>query len=187
MRQQITTGYTNQAELVKAISANDEAALQWLYQQNYPKVLQFVLNNSGTAPQAQDIYQEAFIALWRNIRLNRFTPENETAVAGYLFRVAKNKWIDHLRSAQVKYEKPADEHLPEPVDELTEDKQHYIAEVLKELAGLGDNCREILERFYYLKQSLREIAAAMEWTEATARNNKYRCLQRLRDKLKQDH
>ena len=55
-----------------------------------------------TEEEAKDIYQEAFIIVWRNVQLEKFTPGNESEVAGYLFNVAKYKWIDHLRSNHFK-------------------------------------------------------------------------------------
>jgi DNA-directed RNA polymerase specialized sigma24 family protein len=39
----------------------------------------------------------------------------------------------------------------------------------------------VLTLYYFMKQSMSKIAAVFSWTEATAKNNKYRCLQRLRN------
>ena len=69
-----------------AIKANDEQALKSLYKSGYGKVEKYVLNNKGSAEQAKDIYQDAFIAVWRNIQLDQFVPRNETALSGYLYQ-----------------------------------------------------------------------------------------------------
>ena len=45
---------------------------------------------------------------------------------------------------------------------------------------LGKECKELLEVFYFEKKSLREIAAQFNIGEASARNKKYRCIQKLR-------
>jgi len=169
-----------------AIKQNDEAALKAFYQQNYGKVETYVLNNNGTVDEAKDVYQEAFIAVWRNIQLDRFTPGNESLLSGYLYRVAKNKWLDHLRSGHYKKVVPLKESENGEEEEamVAENELAYLQAVRSNLAKLGDNCRELLQRFYYRKESLRFIAAAFDWTEATAKNNKYRCLQKLRDLIK---
>ena len=161
-------------------------ALKSLYHNNYHKVEKYILNNSGTYEQAQDIFQEAFIAVWRNIQLEKFYPANETALDGYLFTIAKNKWLDHLRSSEHKKVVPMNSHAANITqdDGLAEDENEYIAAVKKNFVQLGDNCKEVLTRFYYHKESMRAIAKTFDWTEATARNNKYRCLQRLRELLK---
>lgn len=168
-----------------AIKANDDAALKSLYENNYYKTEKYVLKNNGSVEQAKDIYQEAFIAMWRNIRLDKFYPENESALAGYLYQIAKNKWLDHLRSNQHKKRTPLSNfsnRLPEETEE--EADNGYIDDVVKQFEQLGENCREVLTRFYYKKESMKTIAKLFDWTEATARNNKYRCLQRLRELLK---
>ena len=73
---------TDDLTCFKAIKANDEAALKNLYKDNYYKIEMYVLNNNGTSEDAKDIYQEAFIAVWRNIQLDKFYPENENALSG---------------------------------------------------------------------------------------------------------
>jgi RNA polymerase sigma factor (sigma-70 family) len=168
-----------------AIKANDDAALKSLYENNYYKTEKYVLMNNGSIEQAKDIYQEAFIAVWRNIQLDKFNPENESAVAGYLYQIARNKWVDHLRSNQYKKSTPLSNlanRLPEETAE--EEDNGYIDDVVKQFKQLGENCREVLTLFYYKKESMKTIAKLFDWTEATARNNKYRCLQRLRELLK---
>jgi len=178
--------HTNSFQQLGAIKANDEQTLQHLYQNGYAKVEKYVLNNKGSAEQAKDIYQDAFIAVWRNIQLDQFVPRNETALSGYLYQVAKNKWIDYLRSAHHKNTVSVNE-LPneyEPVEELPKEQQEYLSGIMAGFRQLAPNCKEVLTRFYYRNETMKTIAEAMEWTEATARNNKYRCLERLREMVK---
>ncbi|MEO7312470.1 MAG: sigma-70 family RNA polymerase sigma factor [Chitinophagaceae bacterium] len=164
------------------ISDTGEKELKALYQSEFYKTEQYVLKNSGTAEQAKDTYQEAFIAVWRNLQLGRFTPKNETALAGYLYQVAKNKWIDYLRSGYHKNTVNTSEMVKEDelVEALPEAQSDFLDQVKKGFNELGDNCKEVLVRFYYKNETMKAIAAAMNWTEATARNNKYRCLEKLR-------
>ena len=68
--------------------------------------------------------------------------------------------------------------------ELPEEDVEFIKEVKKHFQDLGENCRELLIRFYYKKESMRTISEHFDWTEASTRNNKYRCLQKLRELLK---
>lgn len=185
MQQHKYLDHISEFDHFNAIKANDEGALKSLYQGNYNKVEMYILNNNGTIEDAKDIYQEAFIAVWRNIQLDKFYPENEHALTGYLYRIAKNKWLDHLRSAHYKKVtqiNEATDHLPE--DNMPEEDARYVTEVKNNFKQLGANCRDILTRFYYQKESMRTIAAYFKWTEATAKNNKYRCLQKLRELIK---
>lgn len=167
-----------------AIRANDEAALKKLYDENFYKVETYILENKGSRQQAKDIFQEAFIATWRNVQLGKFVPQSATSLNGYLYQIAKNKWLTFLSSSHSMKVIPLKESMDFEEEEKTADKEAYIAEVKKHFKNLGSNCRDLLSRFYYLNESLREIAAAFDWTEATARNNKYRCIQKLKSLLK---
>lgn len=183
MQQETFKSYNTQIEQLSAIKANDNTTLKALYQDNYRKTERYVLENKGTAEEARDVFQEAFIAVWRNIQLDKFHPENETALAGYLYRIAKNKWLDHLRSGHYKNIRSIAD-LPDvhedQENQLPREQEKYIEGVKTNFKRLGENCQEILNRFYYKQESLRKIAERFNWTEGTARNNKYRCIQRLR-------
>jgi RNA polymerase sigma factor (sigma-70 family) len=186
MQQKTFKEYNNVFEQSFAIKANDETVLKSFYENNYSKVEKYVLNNSGTADQAKDVYQEAFIAVWRNIQMDRFSPENEGALTGYLFQIARNKWLDYIRSNHYKKTIPLSEFEQKIRDEYEgdDDENNFINNVIKQFEQLGENCRELLNRFYYKKESMKIIAKIFNWTDATARNNKYRCLQHLRELVK---
>jgi len=187
MQEDTFTTHTDPIIQLNAFRANDQVVLEKFYRDNYRKVAEFVKNNNGTQEDARDVYQESFIAVWRNIQLGKFYPEKENSLPGYLYRIAKNKWLDHLRSGY--YKKTVaikDNEPPELADKEEADatELEYISQVKRHFNELGANCREVLSRFYYKKESLRLIARAMNWTEATARNNKYRCIEKLRALLK---
>ena len=187
MKKDTYNSHANPLEQLEAIRANDESVLKKLYRDNFSKTAAFVLRNNGTEEDAKDIYQEAFLAVWRNIQLDKFHPESATALEGYLYRISCNKWLDHLRSAHHKNVTTLKEGLenePDITDNLSSQEQEYLQQVKKHFVRLGDNCRDILTRFYYKKESLRIISEAMKWTEATARNNKYRCIERLKTLMK---
>jgi RNA polymerase sigma factor (sigma-70 family) len=171
------------AGICSKIKANDERTLRQLYTHNYPKAEKYLLNNSGSVADAKDIYQEAFLAMWRNVQLDRFTAAHENAIDSYLFRIVKNKWLDKLREQK---RKKQEFHISEPSlfeaieDDTDAEKDQYFEQLKLHYGRMGSPCKELLNRFYFKKDSLREIASFFSWTEATAKNNKYRCLQKLK-------
>ncbi|OJY88900.1 MAG: hypothetical protein BGP13_02465 [Sphingobacteriales bacterium 40-81] len=171
--------------LIEAVKANDEKALKTLYNNNYSKVQQYVLQNSGTEEQAKDIYQDAFITTWRNIQLGKFKLVENSSLNAYIFQVAKYKWLDHLRSSSVKktirFETAHEDMMT--FEDLTDIDTERIALIKQNFKKLGDACRDMLTRFYYRRQALKEIAEALRITEETAKNNKYRCMERLRSMI----
>ena len=178
---------TSQEKLIAAIKANNQLSLKQLYIENYPKIELFVLQNSGSKMQAKDIYQEAFMTLWKNIRMNKFIPEGDSALNGYLFRIARNKWTDYLRSAEFKRRTALDEttasinaDTEQESTERANESEQRLLRVVDTFKTLGEPCKELLTIFYFEKKSLREIAKKLKIGEASARNKKYRCIERLR-------
>jgi len=175
-----TEGRDSQAALVKSIKSNSEVALSQLYTMGYPKVEQYILQNKGSVEDAKDIFQEAFLAAWRNVMLDRFSSQQEGSISAYLFTIAKNKWIDVLRQRKKIPVSSLDHNAADDlVDEVPPEDQ-YIDAVKQKFEQMGSPCKELLKLFYFQKQSLRKIAEHFSWTEPTAKNNKYRCLQKLR-------
>jgi RNA polymerase sigma factor (sigma-70 family) len=171
----------SQEELIKGLKTNDPKVVRSLYQSQYKKVEHFVLNNNGTTDDAKDLYQDAFLVLWNHVKGDQFSPENATAVGGFLYRVARNKWLDRLRGQKQRPVYEMNGELPDLPDEGGENLEGYYQWIAQAFQNMGGNCKEVLRRFYYNKERMEEIAEALQWTPATARNNKYRCIQQLKE------
>ncbi len=178
---------SQQQNLVEAIKTNNQLVLKKLYQDNYKKVEIHIVNNSGSIPQAKDTYQEAFLACYQNIKADKFLPTGETALQGYLFTIAKNKWTDFLRSSRYKKTQGMSEGISarmasETIDdtEVTEE-QVQMDSTMDAFSKLGAECKELLTLFYFKKKSMREISDEKNLGEASARNKKYRCIQQLKE------
>ncbi|MCY7423222.1 MAG: hypothetical protein LH478_15935, partial [Chitinophagaceae bacterium] len=57
---------SNEQELCLAIRSNNALILSSLYRNNYFKVERYVVENNGSVTEAKDVFQEAFVAVWRN-------------------------------------------------------------------------------------------------------------------------
>lgn len=178
----------SQIELVHAIKTNNSVALKSLYTSNYYKIESLVIRNNGTKDHAKDIYQEAFIIVWKNIKNDSFVPQNETALQGYLYQIAKNKWMDVLRSSTYKKTKliPHEAVFTDKFEEQNHEEEqdifrHKLKQAMDAFKLLGNPCKELLTTFYFEKKSLREIADELQIEETTARNKKYRCMEKLRE------
>ena len=172
----------NENHLTTAFKRNDQKVMQQVYQNMFPRFRNHVLNNSGDEAQAKDVFQEAFIACWRNIKEDKLTFNSN--VEAYLFSIAKNKWIDFLRSSRFKKTVNTESfsHLSLVAEESdkSEEKESQLEVIQKALNQLKDNCRALLQLFYLERKSMDEISKEMNLTPATARNQKYRCMEKLR-------
>ena len=174
----------HQVKLIAAIKANDSVAIKSFYIANYRKTQSLVLNNSGSEEDAKDVYQDAFIVVWNNIKNNSFIPINETAIQGYLFSIAKNKWMDIVRSSRFKHTNNGiyEDIIKGEITDIYQDEVYdlKLKSTMNAFKNLGEPCKELLTIFYFKQKSLKDIATLLNIEEATARNKKYRCMEKLR-------
>lgn len=149
------------------------------------KVANYVARRGGSRDDGLDIFHEGIIALDRNIRNDKF--RSETSIEGYLYSICRFAWNNEWRkrSKQVSreiqdYEVPPDEETPEVVVFSAEKK----ALLTSALQLLDESCLEIL-KMWKLSYSMEEIAQARNLSSpAMAKKYRYRCMQKLIKKLK---
>ncbi|MCO5248032.1 MAG: sigma-70 family RNA polymerase sigma factor [Chitinophagales bacterium] len=172
---------------IEDIKNNNEKVLREIYTKYYYYSEQFILTNSGTSEDAKDIYQEAFIVFWRNVQLGNFQQQHAKSIGAYLLQVVKNKWIDILRKNKNHPMTTLVYDLPDISGTYMDtEEEKYMELVKKHYMELGEPCKTLLEKFYFKKESMQKIAQHFSWTVGSAKNNKYRCLQKLREKIKQN-
>jgi len=140
-----------------------------------------VIQNSGSVSDAQDVFQEAITVLWLNVKEGRVQDGATSDPGAYLFRVAKNKWLDVLRSAGHKHSAPmVDEHrVPQAVDPA-DDADERLRRLQTVYSNLDEKCRAVLDQFYFERKDLATIALVMGVEEESIRTIKYRCMMKLR-------
>jgi RNA polymerase sigma factor (sigma-70 family) len=169
--------------LYEGLKNNEQSAFEYLYKNNYPAVRQLVYQYKGSDDDAKDIFQEGIIALWNNIRSGSYKLRPDVKMSTYLIQICKLRWMDRLKKASSRYEL-RQESYQEPAQEA-EVEMEWInreeqTEFQQQFAQLGERCQTLLKRFYFMKQSLQEIADFLSIGEASAKNEKYRCMQRLK-------
>ncbi len=116
----------------------------------------------GQSADAEDVVQEAFLALWR--QASRLDPER--GVRSYLLTIVHNKAIDRLRRRSRRPELALDESAPaiaqaaDPVEyaQALEDREM----VRSALKGLAEEQRQTVEMAYFGGLTLSEVAESMK-------------------------
>lgn len=157
------------------------SAIKALYK-HYPTVRGLVVKNNGSKQDAEDIYQESLIVLFRKVKENDFVLTS--ALSTFLIGICRLQWMNELR----KRNKQATESLGEVTAEEAERFNTYLEEeskfkqAEKALLELGEKCRDILRLFYFDKLDFKAIAAKVGLSnERVAKNQKYRCLEKARE------
>jgi RNA polymerase sigma factor (sigma-70 family) len=168
--------------IIDGFRSNNEKILKEVYRGVFPKVRTHILKNSGDEAKAKDIFQEAFVACWQNVKENKL--DGNGNLEGYLFTIAKNKWTDYLRSSGFRKTVRQDVISMAPHQEMednTKTEEDRELEIMKAaLAQLGKGCKNLLTSFYFERKNMEEIAQDLGIGAASARNKKYRCMEHLR-------
>lgn len=187
MIKEYTVHTQNKFPLLDAFLYNNEASIKEFYIAEYPKIKYYILKKGGTVSSAEDVFQEAFFACWKKLCSGKFCPKNKAEIEAYLFTAAKNKWMDQLRVASKKRTVSIDEKFMELRSEETMDahehkeREQKLSITLTAFEKLGKDCKELLTQFYFHKKSLRNISHELNIEEASAKNKKYRCIQKLKE------
>lgn len=170
------------SEWLTQLRAGDPRAFRKLYR-SYPAVERYVRRNSGTVAQAEDLFQEALVVLQRRLGDPEFTLSTEPG--GFVFGVCQRMWKKYLTRGTTLREVGMEEYY-EPVVlpielQLAPPPESLIDALGKLLDQLGEPCRSLLRLAEFDRLSMEVIAGKLGYANAhTARQQKYKCLGRLR-------
>src|SRR5262245_5753283 len=169
-------------ELVSAIRRGDLAAFDELYARYSGRLFGYLFRLLGDRVAAEDVFQEVFIEV-----LDKDAFElREKQFAGWLFTVARNRCITHVRTSERRRAALAAAPPPSAVDARFEERaerQSKLDAVSSVLESLSEAHREVL----LLKEiggfTYRQIAELQAVPEGTAKSRLHFAVRALRRAL----
>ena len=177
------------SEILQALKSGDSQGIRNMYEKYYYMIYSLVIRNSGTAQDAEDLFQEVLVVLIRNVRKQGFSLSAK--LSSYLYAIGRKMWMYRLRSDKntVDFEL-VDTQGYEEIDnpEILEKKEyeqkhHLMATLFKDLS---EECQQIIRGFYYQNRPMKELAEELGYTDGSIRVKKNRCMNRFR-KLVEAH
>ena len=180
--------------LIRKIIKRDAAAFETLFAQHGASVRQHILSIVRVESAAEDLVQEVFLRVW--MRAEQWNGQGE--FKGWLFRIATNLALNHLRTVrrwrQEPLEPPPDEfddedERPSDPDWMIDTSSHG-PEVMVEQAersqllwqlidGLPQEKREVLHLIYQKEMALREVAIELGIPEGTVKSRLHYSIRHL--------
>jgi RNA polymerase sigma-70 factor (ECF subfamily) len=183
--------------LVVEAQAGSRSAFEELVRRYDRDVLRLALNLMKRPEDARDVYQEAFLKVYRNLHRFRF----ECSFYTWLYRIVTNVCLDQLRRRQARPEDQAPEagsaHDEGITDFFERQKEHRPTldperrllgqEIQTRIASamelLSPRERVVFEMKHYQGLKLRAIGDALGTTEETVKNSLFRATRKLRSQL----
>src|SRR5271157_2907624 len=188
----------NERTLVAEAQAGSRTAFEELVHRYDRDVLRLALNLMKRPEDARDVYQEAFLKVYRNLHRFRF----ECSFYTWLYRSVTNVCLDHLRRRQARPEDQAPEMHPAHYEEGITDfferqkeqrpssdpERHLIGQEIKQrlaiaMERLSPRERIVFEMKHYQGLKLRAIGDALGTSEETVKNSLFRATRKLRSEL----
>jgi len=175
-------------DVLMAVRDGDEGAFNELISRKTRPLMQLVQRILADTEEARDVVQVTFFKVWENRSKFdlRWSPNT------WIYRIASNLAIDHLRSrrSREKSDEPVRLHLRQVADlnadtgDLSRVQQGEVAAIFRELAA---ELSEKQRMAFLLKEveglSSAEVAEVMSCRESTVRNHLFNARRYLRREL----
>ena len=157
--------------------------LKGLYKK-FPDIKRYLSTMSCDSVMAEDIFQEALLIYARKRKQEDFVLTVEPFF--FVKSTCRLLWMNEARKIQ----KSATDSLEIDVQQIDDDwmaKELKLANIEKKLAEIGEQCKELLLMFYAKGMNMFEIAEKIGLrNDKVAKAQKYRCIQKLKDKVTED-
>jgi RNA polymerase sigma-70 factor (ECF subfamily) len=184
----------DEAALIRAAQRGDQDAFEQLVRAYDQGVLRLAMNMLRSPEDARDVYQEAFLRVYKNLHGFRFDCSFHT----WLYRVVTNLCLDHLRKRKVRREEPAaaavENGSPDRIESLPEQRadadpqrrllsKELSARIQEVLRGLTPREQTVFELRHYHGMRLKAIGEALGTSEEAAKNCLFRVTRKMRTAL----
>jgi len=175
-------------ELIKQYLQGDEKSLEILIKRHLKPIYGFVYRNIGDATAAEDVAQEVFMKVWKNLK--KF--DQNKNFKPWIFQIAKNATIDYLRKKKtIPFSKFENERGQNLLAENIVSKQPDLIGALSDkrasqaiLEKLSNRDRNIIDLRHLQGMSFNEIAQISRESVNTIKSRYRRIILSLRQNIK---
>lgn len=166
------------AELIHRLATGDEEALNVLMDRYGAPLLHFAHRLVGDMQLAEEIFQDTMLKAWQQATQFRL----DGHLKAWLFRVARNNAIDHMRKKRVpmeEYSSSLETAATTFRPEREAERSWLSFEVLQSIAELPTVYREVIELRFFQQLGYQEIAGALGIPLGTVKSRLNYAIQRL--------
>ena len=189
---------------IDALLSNDTQRVREVYRRFAPKVKRYVLHNSGSEADADDVFQRSLIAVYEKA-LREGSAFLTVPFEAYLLRIAQLQWLKQLRDTRIKlvsnentssdtvindddavsmYKNNSAEPLDANIEEqwtADETRRERNAHLWRQFAQLPDYCQKLLQLRIIDELTNPQIAEREAQTLNYVTSRISMCLKRLRE------
>jgi RNA polymerase sigma-70 factor, ECF subfamily len=181
-------GCIQDCSLVRKAQGGNQAAFEQLVHTYDQAVLRLALRLTGSASDAQDIHQEAFLKVYKKLDGFRF----ECSFSTWIYRIVTNVCLDHLRrNRALKKNSAMEVDDDELLNQLPDDRpgnnpeqqlldQELGAQIIRALRRLTPRERIVFDLRHFQGLTLRSVSEILNTSEASVKMAFFRATRKLR-------
>jgi RNA polymerase sigma-70 factor, ECF subfamily len=175
----------DEQSLIRRAQQLDQAALTQLYEENFDKIYRYIVLKIGDRTEAEDMTQQVFLNALRSITSYK---SQGLPFSSWLYRIAHNQIVDHLRKTSRQAVVPLDESLPipdsDPDPQVVVEMKFEIEEVARAARKLTPAQQEVISLRFASEMSITEVAGIMHKSEGAIKALQHSAIAALRKILK---
>jgi RNA polymerase sigma factor (sigma-70 family) len=179
-------------DLLKEIKNGNEEALLSLYKLYRNEFISWTSNTYQlNKDDGKDIFQDTIIAFYENVKSGQLTSISGS-VKTYLFAIGKFKTINFLKKSNksvtfsdfdlLKVIEPSENQI------MDKEENEFIKDTVKKyLDEQCEDCKKVLELYYFKEKDMKTIASEMGYKNAdVAKKKKYECFKKLAEMVRKN-
>ncbi|EZH74783.1 hypothetical protein ATO12_08565 [Aquimarina atlantica] len=173
-------------EILRGILAGDRAVIKTFYKENFNYIRGYVVQNSGSKEDVEDVFQDALMILYEKLESGPL--ELHASLRTYFFAICKNLWKKRLRKKSKVFTTDTVFEISEELDDdilqriENQDREHIYHKYFLQLSA---TCQKLLS-LVFEEKSMRQIAEKTGYSEGYARKKKFECKKHLMDRIESD-
>ncbi len=175
-----------QDTIINGIISGDRTVIKAFYEKHLPQVKSFILKNSGSEADAEDVFQDAMVFVYE--KLENKSLKLTSSLGTYVYSVCRNLWMNKLKRSQkmIHHEGILSISAAEDasiLDEINEKEKEFVYQ--KCFLKLGKGCQELLALFFK-GIAMKDIAQQKGYSDAYTRKKKFECKNKLEEMIRKD-
>lgn len=163
---------------VKKAIDGDDVAFKALYDSISGKMYSLCLRYASNSEDANDLFQDGFVKLYRNLSNYRF----EGSFEGWARRIFVTTCLDSLKKKKVNFSELSEETRIESKDPNAHDKLN-MENLMKLVQSLPDGYRTVVNLYLIEEYSHKEIADMLGITESSSKSKLHKARLILKERL----
>lgn len=157
---------TNEADLIKGCIAGERRMQEHLYQRFSPKMYAVCLRYASKAEDAQDILQDGFVKVFKNLHMYR----GEGSFEGWIRRIFVNTAIEHYRRQVNLYPVTEGHENALEAKEVTAMDSLSMKDLMSIIQELSPGYKTVFNLYVIEGYSHKEIAEMIGISEGTSKS-----------------